>query len=75
MKPLTLSTKRQLVKQALTEFLQGEPNTLVGLVDYLTIDCGIDLERVLEISERQFKIPRHCAIKILRHAYRERYTH
>jgi hypothetical protein len=50
-------TRKEIVKLCLLDACRGQPQSLAGLLDYLTEDCGIDLERIIEIGSRQFGIP------------------
>ena len=62
---------RSITRLAVLEAAQGDPETLVGLIDYLTIDCGVDVYRLVEFAERTFHVPRHVAIRTIKQAYYE----
>lgn len=66
-----LPTWRSIARQAVREAAQGEPETLVGLIDYLTIDCGIEVYRLVEFAERRFHVTRQQAIQTIKRAYFE----
>ena len=54
--------RAEMVRSCLRDLAHGEPSSVEGLLDYLIIDCGIPRERVCEIAERYFRLPRETAL-------------
>ena len=53
-----------LVRLAITDAMQGEPHTLIGLIDWL-LEEGVSLKRILDIAEKHFQIPRSVSLATL----------
>ena len=70
---IELTTWRNIARLAVKEAAQGEPHALIGLIDYLTIDCGVEVYRLIEFAERAFHIPRQQALRTIKQAYYETY--
>jgi hypothetical protein len=68
---MEIPTWRSIARIAVTEAAHGEPEALIGLIDYLTIDCGIEVYRLVEFAERRFHVSRQQAIRTIKQAYFE----
>lgn len=52
--------RKDIVRMCLMDAVHGEPHPLMGLLDYLVYDCHISLDRIVEIGERQFHLPKQA---------------
>lgn len=61
-KEIVLKRRIDLVRSILDDVARGSPESLIGLCDYL-LEKGYDMERIADIGERLFKIPRPMAFQ------------
>jgi hypothetical protein len=52
--------RKDLIRSCLMDACHGEPHPLMGLLDYLVYDCHISLERLVDIGERSFGLPKQA---------------
>lgn len=54
-------TRKEVITLCLMDACQGEPHPLMGLLDYLIVECKINPDRLVDIAERHFALPRPAA--------------
>lgn len=54
-----------MIRICLNDACNGELHPLMGLIDWLVVDKGISLERIVRIANRKFGIPVTTAIATL----------
>lgn len=50
-------TRTEMIKDIIYDAAHGERTALIGLLDYLMNDEGIEADRILAIADRRFHIP------------------
>lgn len=63
--------RAEVVSICLSDCCAGEPQALIGLIDYLVHDCRISLDRLLEIADRKFGIAPALMLRTLQSIYPE----
>lgn len=53
--------RKEIMRRCFMEACRNQPQALIGVLDYLLIECQISPERLVDIAERQFGIPRPAA--------------
>lgn len=53
---------RHIMEVVLNDAAHGDYHPLAGMLDWLTKDCGIPVERLAKIAERQFGIPENISL-------------
>lgn len=56
---------KKLIQQALTEYAHGDKLLAIGLIDHLVIDKQVPLTRIVKSLERNYKLPKYTALKLV----------
>ncbi len=66
---------RAVIQHAVESYKQGNPNELVEVIDFLTLECAIDMFWVIGFFATYFNVPELEGRKMVRKAYIKRFTH
>ena len=56
---------RNTIRLVLTDLASGDPHSALGILDYLTVDKGYDLTRLLLILQQKFGVPYSTSVYTL----------
>lgn len=56
---------RNTIRLVLTDLASGDPQSALGILDYLTVDKGYDLTRLLLILQQKFGVPYSTSVYTL----------
>lgn len=54
-----------LARSCLTDALHGEPQPLIGLLDWLSYDLGVDTEELINLAKKHLRLTEQEAILFL----------